>query len=262
MICGDQCLKIFGFGESKELSPPGVRKEEIRRCEIQIEHSHLTKMKNDIHSTSDIGSESDSGLGSVRTSKKQNQTISAQNSEVDTEENGQEAPESTICTVTRADSMGTLAQDCISLDQLEDEFISVFDGAQTLTDLVMAEFQKLDTIDVQQLQADFEKYERAGCNVLPLNRRSTRIKMNKVPKLNVAQDSDTTVSCHKSETNARPSREKKMRKKRKTKKKVQDEGVSETDSSEDGMNQNIKPSPQKRKSLSKEEKPVPSSIQA
>ena len=37
-------------------------------------------------------------------------TISAQNSEVDTEENGQEAPESTICTVTRADSMGTLAQ--------------------------------------------------------------------------------------------------------------------------------------------------------
>ena len=33
----------------------------------------------------------------------------------------------------------------------------------------MAEFQKLDTIDVQQLQADFEKYERAGCNVLPLN---------------------------------------------------------------------------------------------
>ena len=153
--------------------------------------------------------------------------------------------------------------------------------------------------------------------------------MNKVPKLNVAQDSDTTVSCHKeraqkctpvktlqlpppqqslkfmtlpyptqilsdlklcfdliltfgwklkirvgnpiydqiltmkkSETNARPSREKKMRKKRKTKKKVQDEGVSETDSSEDGMNQNVKPSPQKRKSLSKEEKPVPSSIQA
>lgn len=260
MICGDQCLKIFGFGESKEVSPPGVRKEEIRRCEIQIEHSHLTKMKNDIHSTSDIGSESDSGLGSVRTSKKQNQTISTPHSEV--EENGPEAPESTICTVTRADSMGTLAQDCISLDQLEDELISVFDGAQTLTDLVMAEFQKLDTIDVQQLQADFEKYERSGYSVLPLNRRSTRTKMNKVPQLNVAQDSDTTVSCHKSETNTRPSREKKMRKKRKTKKKVQDEGVSETDSSEDGMNQNVKPSPQKRKSLSKEEKPAPSSIQA
>lgn len=260
MICGDQCLKIFGFGESKEVSPPGVRKEEIRRCEMQIEHSHLTKMKNDIHSTSDIGSESDSGLGSVRTSKKQNQTISTPHSEV--EENGPEAPESTICTVTRADSMGTLAQDCISLDQLEDELISVFDGAQTLTDLVMAEFQKLDTIDVQQLQADFEKYERSGYSVLPLNRRSTRTKMNKVPQLNVAQDSDTTVSCHKSETNTRPSREKKMRKKRKTKKKVQDEGVSETDSSEDGMNQNVKPSPQKRKSLSKEEKPAPSSIQA
>ena len=33
----------------------------------------------------------------------------------------------------------------------------------------MAEFQKLNTIDVQQLQADFEKYERAGCNVLPHN---------------------------------------------------------------------------------------------
>ena len=63
------------------------------------------------------------------------------------------------------------------------------------------------------------------------------------------------LTTKKSETNARPSREKKMRKKRKTKKKVQDEGVSETDSSEDGMNQNIKPSPQKRKSLSKEEKP-------
>ena len=68
------------------------------------------------------------------------------------------------------------------------------------------------------------------------------------------------LTTKKSETNARPSREKKMRKKRKTKKKVQDEGVSETDSSEDGMNP--KPSPQKRKSLSKEEKPVPSSIQA
>ena len=73
---------------------------------------------------------------------------------------------------------------------------------------------------------------------------------------------DQILTMEKSETNARPSREKKMRKKRKTKKKVQDEGVSETDSSEDGMNQNIKPSPQKRKSLSKEEKPVPSSIQA
>ena len=47
-----------------------------------------------------------------------------------------------------------------------------------------------------------------------------------------------------------------MRKKRKTKKKVQDEerGVSETDSSEDGgpCGINQKPSPQKRKSLSKE----------
>ena len=42
-------------------------------------------------------------------------TISAQNSEVDTEENGQEAPESTICTVTRADSMGTLAQGTFEL---------------------------------------------------------------------------------------------------------------------------------------------------
>ena len=42
-------------------------------------------------------------------------TISAQNSEVDTEENGQEAPESTICTVTRADSMGTLAQGMFEL---------------------------------------------------------------------------------------------------------------------------------------------------
>ena len=90
--------------------------------------------------------------------------------------------------------------------------------------------------------------------------------------LNFSQKTDpfwpklTYFDQKKSETNVRPSREKKMRKKRKTKKKVQDEGVSETDSSEDGMNQNVKPSPQKRKSLSKEEKPngsIPSgSIQA
>jgi len=51
-------------------------------------------------------------LDPVITPKK---TISAQNSEVDTEENGQEAPESTICTVTRADSMGTLAQGTFEL---------------------------------------------------------------------------------------------------------------------------------------------------
>ena len=63
--------------------------ETIRRGEIQIEHAHLTKLNKDFCpryfkldlrifinanlyiSTSDLGSESDSGLGSVRTSKKE-----------------------------------------------------------------------------------------------------------------------------------------------------------------------------------------------
>jgi hypothetical protein len=60
--------------------------------------------------------------------------------------------------------MGTLAQDCYSLDQFDDEFISIFDGhaSETLTDLVMQEFSKMQTIDVFQLKSDFEKFERVG----------------------------------------------------------------------------------------------------
>ena len=99
----------------------------LDRQNIKIEHFHLEKLKNiECLSTSDGGSESDSGVGSVRTSKTASgapKSIKSIN-QSDTEKNlaglklAPKSPEpqfidrdSTICTVTRADSMATLDQD-------------------------------------------------------------------------------------------------------------------------------------------------------
>jgi hypothetical protein len=75
MVCNEQCLKLFGLDQAKQTPITkefNIVGETIRRGDIHIEHAHLTKLNKDFcPSTSDLGSESDSGLGSVRTSKKE-----------------------------------------------------------------------------------------------------------------------------------------------------------------------------------------------
>jgi len=237
MVCNEQCLKLFGLDQKTKQTPItkefNIVGETIRRGEIQIEHAHLTKLNKDFcPSTSDLGSESDSGLGSVRTSKKESdsqKTVSEPESSPN--EHGNELPESTICTVTRADSMGTLAQDCYSLDQFDDEFISIFDGhaSETLTDLVMQEFSKMQTIDVFQLKSSFEQFERVGSRPVHKPRGNTRVATT-VPQMPVKTE-QTSSTVTRSESNPVQKREKKMRKKRKMiRQKV--EGESSTSSSE------------------------------
>ena len=48
--------------------------------------------------------------------------------------------------------------DCISI---EDEFnlLPMMEGGESLTDLVLFEFKKLNTIDILQLKHDFDQYE-------------------------------------------------------------------------------------------------------
>lgn len=241
MVCNEQCLKLFGMNEKKETSQEfNITGETIRRGEIQIEHAHLnTKLNNKAYcqSNSDVGSESDSGLGSVRTSKKESDS---QKTISEPEVNAAE-PESTICTVTRADSMGTLAQDCYSLDQFDDEFISILDGSasETLTDLVMQEFSKMKTIDVMQLQSDFAKFERVGPIVRPGRSRSA------VPALAVATTkSSTDVTSPKQEPLQK--REKKMRKKRKMIRQKPENEQSSTSSSESDVIVQQKPTPKRK----------------
>lgn len=241
MVCNEQCLKLFGMNEKKETSQEfNITGETIRRGEIQIEHAHLnTKLNNKAYcqSNSDVGSESDSGLGSVRTSKKESDS---QKTISEPEVNAAE-PESTICTVTRADSMGTLAQDCYSLDQFDDEFISILDGSasETLTDLVMQEFSKMKTIDVMQLQSDFAKFERVGPIVRPGRSRSA------VPALAVATaKSSTDVTSPKQEPLQK--REKKMRKKRKMIRQKPENEQSSTSSSESDVIVQQKPAPKRK----------------
>merc|ERR1712176_740121 len=252
MVCNEQCLKLFGMNEKKETSQEfNITGETIRRGEIQIEHAHLnTKLNNKAYcqSNSDVGSESDSGLGSVRTSKKESDS---QKTISEPEVNAAE-PESTICTVTRADSMGTLAQDCYSLDQFDDEFISILDGSasETLTDLVMQEFSKMKTIDVMQLQSDFAKFERVGLR--PTHKpRTTR--SSALPQLMVAQAKNSEQKDQPVKAVNEPQvqkREKKMRKKRKMiRQRVEGANESSTSSSESDIVQQ-KP---KRKTQSTEQ---------
>lgn len=254
MVCNEQCLKLFGLDQQKKQAKTqefNIVGETIRRGEIQIEHAHLTKLNKDFcPSTSDLGSESDSGLGSVRTSKKESDSQKTV-SEPEELHNPIE-PESTICTVTRADSMGTLAQDCYSLDQFDDEFISIFDGhaSETLTDLVMQEFSKMKTIDVFQLKSDFEKFERVGLR--PTHKpRTTR--SSALPQLMVAQAKNSEQKDQPVKAVNEPQvqkREKKMRKKRKMiRQKVEGANESSTSSSESDIVQQ-KP---KRKTQSTEQ---------
>lgn len=260
MVCNEQCLKLFGLDQQKKQAKTqefNIVGETIRRGEIQIEHAHLTKLNKDFcPSTSDLGSESDSGLGSVRTSKKESDS---QKTVSEPEEHNPIEPESTICTVTRADSMGTLAQDCYSLDQFDDEFISIFDGhaSETLTDLVMQEFSKMKTIDVFQLKSDFEKFERVGLR--PTHKpRATR--SSALPQLIVAQSKIEQKEVKA--VNEQPQvqkREKKMRKKRKMiRQKVEGANESSTSSSESDIVQQ-KP---KRKTQSTEQQHQQQAVQA
>lgn len=261
MVCNEQCLKLFGLDQQKKQAKTqefNIVGETIRRGEIQIEHAHLTKLNKDFcPSTSDLGSESDSGLGSVRTSKKESDS---QKTVSEPEEHNPIEPESTICTVTRADSMGTLAQDCYSLDQFDDEFISIFDGhaSETLTDLVMQEFSKMKTIDVFQLKSDFEKFERVGLR--PTHKpRATR--SSALPQLIVAQSKSLEQKEVKavSEQPQVQKREKKMRKKRKMiRQKVEGANESSTSSSESDIVQQ-KP---KRKTQSTEQQHQQQAVQA
>jgi len=268
MVCNEQCLKLFGLDQAKQQTPItkefNIVGETIRRGDIQIEHAHLTKLNKDFcPSTSDLGSESDSGLGSVRTSKKESdsqKTVSEPESCQN--EIHAELPESTICTVTRADSMGTLAQDCYSLDQFDDEFISIFDGhaSETLTDLVMQEFSKMQTIDVFQLKSDFEKFERVGGRPVHKPRGNTRVATT-VPQMPVKTTTTTEQQTSQAKTstesqNPVQKREKKMRKKRKMiRQKV--EGESSTSSSESDVVQQQKP---KRKTQQSAEQPTPAAV--
>jgi len=268
MVCNEQCLKLFGLDQTKQTPIAkefNIVGETIRRGDIQIEHAHLTKLNKDFcPSTSDLGSESDSGLGSVRTSKKESdsqKTVSEPESSPN-ELHANELPESTICTVTRADSMGTLAQDCYSLDQFDDEFISIFDGhaSETLTDLVMQEFSKMQTIDVFQLKSDFEKFERVGGRPVHKPRGNTRVATT-VPQLPIktttTEQTSQSLTKTTNESNPVQKREKKMRKKRKMiRQKV--EGESSTSSSESDVVQQ-KP---KRKTQQPAEQSTPAAAAA
>merc|ERR1739838_556649 len=144
------------------------------------------------------------------------------------------------------------AQDCYSLDQFDDEFISIFDchASETLTDLVMQEFSKMKTIDVVQLKNDFEKFERVGRR--PTHKPRTR-RSSALPQLIIAQAKNSelkdqtikAVSEHQVQK-----REKKMRKKRKMiRQKIEGANESSTSSSESDIVQQ-KP---KRKTQSTEQ---------
>lgn len=258
MVCNEQCLKLFGLDQQKKQAKTqefNIVGETIRRGEIQIEHAHLTKLNKDFcPSTSDLGSESDSGLGSVRTSKKESdsqKTVSEPEEHLNPIE-----PESTICTVTRADSMGTLAQDCYSLDQFDDEFISIFDGhaSETLTDLVMQEFSKMKTIDVFQLKSDFEKFERVGLRPThkPRATRSSALPQLIIAQTKIEQKDNQPVKAVTEQPQVQK-REKKMRKKRKMiRQKIEGANESSTSSSESDIVQQ-KP---KRKTQSTEQQAV------
>merc|ERR1712021_39237 len=154
----------------------------------------------------------------------------------------------------RADSMGTLAQDCYSLDQFDDEFISIFDGhaSETLTDLVMQEFSKMQTIDVFQLKSSFEQFERVGGRPVHKPRGNTRVATT-VPQMPVKTE-QTSSAVTRSESNPVQKREKKMRKM--IRQKV--EGESSTSSSESDVVQQ-KP---KRKTQQPAEQSTPTAAAA
>merc|ERR1739848_536375 len=136
MICGDSCFSILVCCSEdvreEKLTESSRRGREIvlDRQNIKIEHFHLEKLKHiECHSNSS-GSESDSGLGSELTGGLGTSVLgteklgrksfnSKQESTQDSFSLKSPEPqimdrESTICTVTRADSLATLDQDCHS----------------------------------------------------------------------------------------------------------------------------------------------------
>jgi len=232
MICGEKCFEIFGISNNEKNRQENfpIGNDDTERNQIQIEQ---IKIKNDFLSNSDIGSESDSGLGSVRTSKKdeiQNQASIR-------------AAESTICTVTRADSMGTLAQDCISI---EDEFnlLPMMEGGESLTDLVLFEFKKLNTIDILQLKHDFDQYESS-------TRKKRENRPVCIPDMNLKKSNHVIEQQPRDQPRDQPRnqvREKKMRKKRKMTRKRIDSIKEDSSSTDSDRDQPIRNKPSKSSS--------------
>lgn len=273
MICGDSCLTVFVCCE-KDIFEDKItgqnktgREIVLDRQNIKIEHFHLEKLKNiECLSTSDGGSESDSGVGSVRTSKTASgapKSIKSINqSETEKHLTGlklaPKSPEpqfidrdSTICTVTRADSMATLDQDCHSLDAFDDDdLLSIFNlGAESLTELMMAEFSKMATIDAQELAQEFAKQDR---QVIPLSdqqhvRRaalkrggsavtvlSKQLSLRSDRIMAPSNQADSTPDVPSTPEIDLKNREKKMRKKRRMTRKTNfDADELETDSTSD-----------------------------
>jgi len=158
--------------------------------------------------------------------------------------------------------MGTLAQDCYSLDQFDDEFISIFDGhaSETLTDLVMQEFSKMKTIDVFQLKSDFEKFERVGLRPThkPRATRSSALPQLIIAQTKIEQKDNQPVKAVTEQPQVQK-REKKMRKKRKMiRQKIEGANESSTSSSESDIVQQ-KP---KRKTQSTEQQHQQQAVQA
>lgn len=174
MICGDSCLSIFVCCEKNivEEKTTGLnrrgREIVLDRQTIKIEHHTFEKLKQiECLSTSDLGSESDSGVGSVRTATETQTEATSKAASVSEIPKSPEPQyidrDSTICTVTRADSMATLDQDCNSLDAFDDDdILSIFTnhiGNESLSELMMAEFSKMATINVKKLAQDFAKHD-------------------------------------------------------------------------------------------------------
>jgi hypothetical protein len=237
----------------------------LDRQNIKIEHFHLEKLKQiECLSTSDLGSESDSGVGSVRTDRTQTQNSTQSKPEVAplVVKSTQEVPkspepqfidrDSTICTVTRADSMATLDQDCNSLDAFDDDdILSIFTnqvGNESLSDLMMAEFSKMATINVKKLAQDFAKHDERFGNypiekqigrVRPIRSQSAIFMSASLMLKNAKMTRSETLAESTPDVPSTPeidlkNREKKMRKKRRMTRKTNfDADETETDSTSD-----------------------------
>lgn len=277
MICGDSCLSIFVCCEKNiiEEKTTGLnrrgREIVLDRQNIKIEHFHLEKLKQiECLSTSDLGSESDSGVGSVRTatenSENRNSSTSSQSSSAEKNSKNSGIPkspepqfidrDSTICTVTRADSMATLDQDCNSLDAFDDDdILSIFTnqmGNESLSELMMAEFSKMATINVKKLAQDFAKHDEQF-GIYPVEKQKFRnrpirtqsaifmsavmLKNSKISKKHPTRSetlAESTPDVPSTPEIDLKNREKKMRKKRRMTRKTNfDADETETDSTSD-----------------------------
>lgn len=260
MICGDSCFNIFvccdkDFLEDKTsgLNRRG-REIVLDRQTIKIEHFHLEKLKQiECLSSEEGGSESDSGVGSVRTATEGEKSKKSNKSHKSPEPQFIDR-DSTICTVTRADSMATLDQDCNSLDAFDDDdILSIFTahiGSESLSDLMIAEFSKMETINATQLAKDFAKHDaqfgatekqtdgsslqRKSSVFIPVMLMKKGISKKNSIKSQILTLAESTPDIPSTPEIDLKNREKKMRKKRRmTRKTTFDADDVETDSTSD-----------------------------